>query len=165
MNEWVEGSVGGAGQRGVVKEFHASETAAVAPCLEGEEKWRVEERGARAKGRHRSDAGSGKRGRSLRGSPHRAAGPRPAPPPPSQTPPPAYLRPGRVSPPKPGPAGTRASSPDAPAAARRSASSASLQPATPRDQLIHGGGASASRGPAGGERARRRWDGSRSRWD
>lgn len=153
MNEWVEGSVGGAGKRGVVKEFHPSKTTAVAPYLGREERWRVEERRARAKGRHRSDAGSGKRGRSLRGSPHRAPGPRPVPPPPSLTPPPPYLRPGRVSPPKPGPAGKRASSPDAPAAAQRSAYPASLQPATPRDQLIHGGGASARSGPAGGERA------------
>lgn len=122
MNEWGDGSVGGAGKRGVVKACHAAEPTAGALRPGREERWRLEEPGARAQRRRGSGASLGSRERCLCGSPQRDRGPDPRPclPHPGGSGQPALRSRG-------GPR-TRAGSPDALPAAPRSASPTSLQP-------------------------------------
>lgn len=150
--------------RGGVKEFHAAETTAVASSLPREERGRVEEPGVGATGPCRSMLARECAGAVSVG--HRSAlpRPRPAPLPLSQTPPPAHRRPRRVSPPSR--TGTRARSPDAPPAAPRSVSGASLQPGVSARSADSCGAGPPGRGGAAGQRASVKAGGgcSQSRW-
>lgn len=134
--------------KGGVKEFHAAKTTAVASSLRREERGRVEEPGVGATGPCRCWRGNARApspwvpaARSQASTSATASLPDPA----------AHRRPRRVS--APSRPGTRARSPDAPAAAPRCVSGASLQPGVSARSADSRGAGPAGRGGAPGQRA------------